>query len=489
MKSKSRPTLRPAGRPRRSATIPARTISNALPNELWLEIISYFSKKELKVVRLLGDRHLENLASSRLFQTAYIAARKGVFSIFKQMTAHPTIRHFIKEVIYDGSWFDPPDGAHQMRDGGYRITSACSDLPLAKLFQEQEQIQTRELTQALKTAFAALTHVRRVVFADLSRTAGLPGDVLDSEGRPLVNRVESGRRTVETGHCCLRGPNAPECGSHRGVFRRQYNGVLILLRILSASAPSTLDELSLGDGRYSSDNINYQNIPQCLGSSYGGIPSWYFVLTSVSYLDRSHYPIFQRLRKLDLTICCPSQPKDFNAHLCPAPSFPCLTNLGVLLNLADNLEDLRLCGFIDTGVLVFSDTLGSKTWTKLRNLKLRYFSATFKELMDFIRRHRRSLQHVELDFFNLSSGGWHQLDNFVSVEMPELSIVTGWVWQDGKEFEPEDSEDDPIWLPRKKKDRLWSDADLPDPVDDDQESSSEEELDFDSGSEVDRENS
>jgi len=52
-----------------------RNASAALPNELWNHIFSYLSKKELKELCLVGSKHLEALASSKPFRTAYIAAR------------------------------------------------------------------------------------------------------------------------------------------------------------------------------------------------------------------------------------------------------------------------------------------------------------------------------------------------------------------------------------------------------------------------------
>lgn len=110
-------------KPKAKSRVPLAA-SAVLPNEIWSEILGYLWKNELKIVRSVGDRHLETLASSLLYRTGYVAARREVLDIFIHLSAHPTIRHFVKEVIYDSSWFDPPEGASQMRDGRYvRITT------------------------------------------------------------------------------------------------------------------------------------------------------------------------------------------------------------------------------------------------------------------------------------------------------------------------------------------------------------------------------
>ena len=475
---------------KRKRTRPVPMVSTVLPNEVWLQAFSFLSKRELKVVRLLGIRHLETLASSQLFSTAYLAARRGVMDNFKRITTHHLLRHFIKEVIYDCSWFDPPDGTSQMRNGSHRITIDCIDRSEAKLFQEHERIQSRELYQALKTAFTNLTHVRRVVCADMSRTVGLPGD----EGEDLVNcnyrpelkglfsRVESGSRTMELGEHCLVKPNN-ECSRHKGVFQRQYEGIFMLLQVLSTTLPPLLDELSLGDGRYSSDTITWHCPLLEVGSSYGGLPNWFFIQEPDGFLKETGYPIFQGLSKLDLTVGAPSKPKEVNSDFCPAPAAPSLKGLGTLLSTADHLVDLRLSGQLDTQNLVFNDTFGLKTWNKLRNLELKYFTATYSDLLNFISRHQMSLQTVTLDFFDLLDGRWFDLDFFVSQAIPHLKMVAGWVWQNGISFDPSDNEKDTTWLPRKKEDRHPLDESEPEVEDDDRESSSEDELDYDSGSE------
>jgi hypothetical protein len=57
-----------------------------LPNETWLQILGYCSKRDLKVLRLTSKKDFEILASALLFTTAYVAARRGVLDIFIKLT-------------------------------------------------------------------------------------------------------------------------------------------------------------------------------------------------------------------------------------------------------------------------------------------------------------------------------------------------------------------------------------------------------------------
>ena len=76
--------------------------------------------------------------------------------------------------------------------------SGDEDPGVPSIFMEQEQIQTKEPFDCFKTAFSGLSHLRRVVVADLSRTVGLLGDVTDLEGGQLIKRLLPGTVQVET---------------------------------------------------------------------------------------------------------------------------------------------------------------------------------------------------------------------------------------------------------------------------------------------------
>lgn len=466
-----------------SHLIPTQTSTiTALPNEIWSEVLSYLCKKYLKLLRLVGDRLLSSLASPQLFRTAYIAARRGVLDIFLKVTTHETIRHYIREVIFDGSWLNPPHGVVQTRStrkGSYKMTSECTEMPLAKLFQEQEIIREKELLQSLKTAFQSLTAVKRVVFADLSRTAGLVGDSLDSDGGPLSHRTSSvidpssDFDSSTSYHSVSYDLNQDPYASYKEVCRRQYDGLSMLFHVLSRYAPTTLTELSLGESRHSSDEIKVLAVSQYVGCSFGGIPDWYFTPKTNHSLDTSLYDLFHRLKKLDLTISFPAAHKTHNSSKCPTSGG--YAYLGDWLDVADKLEELRLCGHIDTRNLDFETVLSPRTFHRLQSLELRYCKATFLNLQEMLTRHKYSLKAISLDFFNLVGGSWSDLFDFVRSELPETKFVVGWTWQNGELVELGDEEDE---------DQAYIDP--PERVSGegcDVESSSDEEFDYSSGSE------
>ena len=156
-----------------------------LPNEIWLHTFSYLGKKDLKSLRLSMEPDFESLASSLLFTTAYVAARKGVLNTFLNLTAHPVYRTYVKEVVFDSSWIDPTKNP-KLPDGS---TEGAKDL-----FQEQEEVQLDILQARLDEAFKCLSNVKTLSYADLSRISCLPGDInndgSDYADGPLIHRIE-----------------------------------------------------------------------------------------------------------------------------------------------------------------------------------------------------------------------------------------------------------------------------------------------------------
>lgn len=190
--------------------------SSTLPNEVWIQILGHLSKKDLKALRVCGG-DLTSLASSLLFSTAYVAARKGVLDTFTALTTHPIFRHHVKEVIFDSSWIDPETVSEY-------VDHKCGP-SLAALFHEQEDIQVNKLQLRLENAFQCLSNVRKVCYADLSRVSCLPGDRIDPYSGcdywdgPLIRRLESGLWSRETGLCCSETENTLCCPCHKGNYR------------------------------------------------------------------------------------------------------------------------------------------------------------------------------------------------------------------------------------------------------------------------------
>lgn len=363
---------------------------------------------------------------------------------------------------------------------------------MAQLFQNQEQIQTEELITCLRTAFTALTNVKRVVYMDLSRTAGLSGDKVDPEAQPLSNRIFSGFRT---GYSCTHCPD-PNIGIRlRDYHVREIEGIRVLMLVLSWYKPTTFCELSIGQGVHSSDTIAYNRISHGVGTSHGGIPVWFFEANA-------YLPVFRRLRKIDLTISQPHRNRTSDSLVSP-PTFSATSariSLKEHLTAASELEEIRLSGHISTLNLDLASTLDSgTTWPKLRVVELKYFTATSNDLTSFLLRQLDTLKAVTLDFFDLIDNGpkahqsWENLTTLMHAEMPNIKFTLGWTWINGNYAfcKKWDDDEDKLWLPRKKEDR-WNDDDLVEDseiatgeerISDGELEGSEEELEWDSGSE------
>ena len=214
--------------------------SEVLPNEIWLQTFTYLGKVDLKNLRLSMNPHFGSLASSLLFTTAFVAARKGVLKTFRNLTTHPIYRAYVKEVVFDSSWVEP-NMFRELRDSNTE--------PVRALFQEQEEIQLKVLQIRLEEAFQCLSNVKKVSHADLSGISCLPGDnnndpVCGSNyaDGSLIQRIEFnfGPHEIEPG--CLINRQDVDCPVHSDdcQYRRHFGGLFPLLRVLSKSAYTTL---------------------------------------------------------------------------------------------------------------------------------------------------------------------------------------------------------------------------------------------------------
>ena len=391
--------------------------SNLLPNELWLRTFSYLGKKDLKSLRLSMEPHFGSLASSRLFTTAYVAARKGVLGTFWSLTTHPIYRTYVKEVVFDSSWIDPTIIAE--------LPDSNTDRAWA-LFHEQEEIQLNILQACLEEAFQCLSNVRKVSYADLSRISCLPGDnssdpVLASDyaDRSLIERIVSAL-DYEMSIDCLTNRKDVKCCLHGNEcqYRRRFGGLFPLLRVLSNLACSTLQELSLGS-----------IVHACMDE---GIPHW-FLLPDTNITTFHGFPnIFHGLRKLELSVTVFNLEDSSSSAQLDSRNFSGGA-LADLLSLAENLEELTLIGDPKaTTKLCAARTLGTQEWARLRVVFLRWFEASVGELEAFLRRHTLSLRRLTLDEFNLTSGSWQHIGAIVPVMNPALELIvffhSGEIW-------------------------------------------------------------
>ena len=407
--------------------------ASALPNELWISILKLVNKKDLKVLRLTGEPHLQTPASSLLFTTAFVAARRSVLNAFISLTTHPFLCVHVKEVVFDSSWIDPETPS-------VYADEKCGP-PLFEFYQEQETIQCHELRPRFDQAFHCLKNLKRVCYADLSRISCLPGDYANPlwgyqySDSPNLRRLESGLYSRDMGICCLEPGKLQGCSDHEenGRFRRQFGGFAILMEVLAKYATGKLKELSIGRGDFAApDKV------QALGTSdeaadygplNGGIPNWFFSSQDTGDTLRYLPSVFRGLCKLDLTVCFVHMPR-IPTKQCPSPNAEHRKQLGdvsylaALLSSADNLEELKLAGEYDTAHLRLEDTLATNTWPKLRRLELKRFDANAHELRACLERHEKCLEHVKLDHFNITSGSWAD-----AMELDHFNITSG-SWAD-----------------------------------------------------------
>ena len=74
-------------------------------NEVWLLALGGLAKKDLKSLRL-ACRPVEDIAASLLFSTTFIAPRRGAVDVFFNLITHPRFRHYVRTIVWDGSWID-----------------------------------------------------------------------------------------------------------------------------------------------------------------------------------------------------------------------------------------------------------------------------------------------------------------------------------------------------------------------------------------------
>ena len=443
--------------------------SKVLPNELWLQTLGYLSKTDLKTLRLSMEPHLSFFASSLLFTTAFIAARKGVLDTFTNLTTHPVYRAYVKEIVFDSSWIDLET-----------VTSHKDEPASASLFYEQEDIQTNELQIRLENAFQCLSGVKTVSYADLSRISCLPGDYsntmwdLDYSHGPLICRHKSHLGLDEIRDCCLMTGEAAKCPHdvNKSQYRRTFGGLILLLQVLSDYASTTLQQLNLGSRVHACEDR--------------GIPYWFMLPKTDIYTFHCFPKIFCNLRKFELSISIFGHVEISSSVTSSTKLNDCNIKgegLASLLGLAKNLEEIKLTGDPKAEKLCVSNALGDHKWPGLRTLHLGGFEASASGLEDFLKRHALSLQRLTLCDFNLTSGSWLDLGASVTSLTPALELMLSLVSVKNRFFDIEK------YLPlpsgyldlsgpiRNRYDKATEDEDDGDESDD---SSSSEELDYSS---------
>lgn len=77
-----------------------------LPSELQIHIFSYLDRLSLKAIRGVSTKFRDN-ASPELFRQALACARYQALSTLQKLSLHPIYHTYVKEILFDGSVYDP----------------------------------------------------------------------------------------------------------------------------------------------------------------------------------------------------------------------------------------------------------------------------------------------------------------------------------------------------------------------------------------------
>ena len=375
-----------------------------VPNEIWTRVYGLLDKKDLKAVRLVGGPLGSPVASSLLFTTAYIAARKGVLNTFVALITHPEICNYVKRIVYDSSYID--ENLLIVAD-----ETNCEST-LVRMIHEQEHIRLHDLQPCLEQALHSLSNLKSIYYADMSRVSCLPGDVADaswnfdySEG-PLILR---GRSTLKRYVVSfqVQKDGYPDQRQIHG----QYGGLAILLDVLSRFPDSYVEEVVVGENKDAAIR--------------GGIPSAFLTTGIEINMIEQMVSAFGPLRKLTLWLSMPF--RDSTTVVDP-PKDSLRGGLRKVLTSMELLEELTIGSGYGTRALCLIETFSQHIWRKLRILSLHNFTGTVQELGDLMERHANSLRQMTIDYFFSRSGTWDRFATALPVIAPDLDLTFGSVF-------------------------------------------------------------
>ena len=349
-----------------------------LPNELFIDILAYLTKGELKPLRLVCSRLLD-VTTPLLFTTAIIAARRGVFDAFVALSKQPELSRHVVELIYDGSWFGSKITRQYRSTEGppseiVKLVSKEGRDKYMEAFDEQEKILAHELAPTIRRAIKDFTSLRRLIYMNFANPACFHWDRVEDlgPGTSLQNDVWTNKKFETSFDSPL---FLSLCTSLSK--RRRYFGLALLLAALSQPDCKTqIIDLRIGDGAH------------CRGA--GGIPDTLFLALS----DGSYGPssAFGSLRSLDLTI------SECTAAGHPGQQFPYFPHLELLRLVGPRCSptEMRYAPPLREPAIEFPGYCGNASWPSLRALELKWISFKANDFLNFLDRHRDTLRFINL---------------------------------------------------------------------------------------------
>ncbi|KAL8948062.1 MAG: hypothetical protein Q9222_005715 [Ikaeria aurantiellina] len=363
-----------------------------LPYELLEDIMSHLTRPEHKNVRSVSS-FFRDLATPFVFTTAFCAARRGVFDVFKAISNHSGIRQHIVELVFDASWFDFQTVKHY-EDLGDQVT--WTDPPTTykgrtkyiEAFWEQELILEEELESALEHSFNRFPKLRRIIYADLSRLPGSQWDRVEDLGPDF--RL-GGNQWHEPQEKEIRVAPSVHIKNDSNARSRWFGLVLILKNLSRDSCQIQLHDLRLGDSAYS--------------RGAGGVPLALiqeFALQNDNLSSR-----FASLRKLDITI----DPDHLSYGVSDRCLFPAVRHLELLRLVGPPCSPRtgRYTPSLRKPAIRILEFWGEATWPRLQALELRRIASSTAELIALLKRHP-ALQYINLNQIYIDEwGSWPHL--------------------------------------------------------------------------------
>lgn len=325
----------------------------ALLPELFVMIFSYLQKAELKPLRFVG-RMFNDLIITFLFDKIYISPQYLNLSVFRNISHSPYHAKHVKELVYDATEFS---NDNEEKELGYQ-----------QLAMDQEKlISSEEDLSCLCTGLMLMPNIKSVVIMDSWDVGNVDGLISGNSG-PLSRTFSS-----------LKFPPLPPWRAGRDespeVRARSHRVFWALIRALSRG------NYKVHELKYSTEDTRY-----CL-------PLHIF---DQAEADLQHMiNVFQHLRRISLALYT------YGGRLFREWFFK-RGNVARILLAAVNLEALELHFDRNFGVpsryqhgRLFGKAM---TWPRLKHLVLSFVHVGPKDYMDFLSRHRTSLQYVELAF-------------------------------------------------------------------------------------------
>lgn len=230
----------------------------------------------------------------------------------------------------------------------------------------------QELAPTIRRAIQNFPQLRRLIYADFSALPFFHWDRIEELG-PAHRLGNPDWRIKSKIESCFVSPLFFALYTDLSL-RRKYLGLALLLGALSQSdSKAQIDDLRIGDGRWSRDE--------------GGVPD--ILLMALSDQSYGPRPAFESLRKLDITV---SDTNDISQLEQKFPHFPQLELLRLVGPMCSPIKEGYAPRLRSPAIRFPRDA----SWPRLRALELKWISFKTEDLLNFLDCHRDTLHFINL---------------------------------------------------------------------------------------------